>query len=143
MGHNSSRVRVIDRSQRVLLSSGDIQTATGLMLEDEPRSGPWVWVKEKVLRGLYDRLLRQPTDSFVDDLYAEGTLEGDNVISALTGAPRAVHGRADPQVPPGASGRLRHLHGDGRRLLRLDGAHHQGVDGRPRGVAAPRPLRRT
>lgn len=90
MGHNSSRVRVIDRSQRVLLSSGDIQSATGLILtQSEPRSGPWVWVKDNVLRGLYDRVLRQPTDSFVDDLYQEGTLEGDNVISALTGSPRA------------------------------------------------------
>jgi dedicated sortase system histidine kinase len=90
MGHNSSRVRVIDRSQRVLLSSGDIQSATGLILAvDEPRSGPWVWMKEHVLHGLYDRLLRQPTDSFVDELYDEGTLEGDNVISALVGSPRA------------------------------------------------------
>jgi two-component system sensor histidine kinase ChvG len=90
MGHNSSRVRVIDRGQRVLLSSGDIKSATGLILADqEPRRGPWVWVKQHVLRGVYDRLLRQPTDDFVDDLYEEGTLEGDNVISALTGQPRA------------------------------------------------------
>ncbi|MEY4640801.1 MAG: hypothetical protein RLZZ227_795, partial [Pseudomonadota bacterium] len=90
MGHNSSRVRVIDRSQRVLLSSGDIQSATGLILEAEaPRSGPWVWVKENILHGFYDRLLRQPTDDFVDELYVDGTLAGDNVISALTGAPRA------------------------------------------------------
>ncbi len=90
MGHNSSRVRVIDRSQRVLLSSGDIQSATGLILAvAEPKQGPWVWVKEHVLHGLYDRVLGQPTDSFVDDLYAEGTLEGDNVTSALVGSPRA------------------------------------------------------
>lgn len=89
MGHTDSRVRVIDRSQRVLLSSGDIQTATGLTLEEAPQGGPWHWVKENVLQGLYDRVLRQPTDAFVDELYVDGKLEGDNIISALVGAPRA------------------------------------------------------
>ena len=89
MGHTDSRVRVIDRSQRVLLSSGDIQTATGLTLEKERQSGPWHWVKENVLQGLYDRVLRQPTDAFVDELYVDGKLDGDNIISALVGAPRA------------------------------------------------------
>jgi dedicated sortase system histidine kinase len=91
MGHTNSRVRVVDRSQRVLLSSGDIETATGLILTtaESTQGGPWQWVKDKLLQGVYDRLLRQPTYDFVDDLYVNGTLEGEFVFAALAGTPRA------------------------------------------------------
>lgn len=91
MGHTNSRVRVVDRGQRVLLSSGDIGSATGLTLVDNApeRSGPWQWIKTNLLQGFYDRLLGQPTYDFVDDLYLNGTLEGEHVIAALIGTPHA------------------------------------------------------
>lgn len=91
MGHTNSRVRVIDRSQRVLLSSGDIGSATGLTLIDNgpERTGPWQWIKNNLLQGFYDRLLGQPTYDFVEDLYLNGMLEGEHVIAALVGTPHA------------------------------------------------------
>jgi dedicated sortase system histidine kinase len=91
MGHTNSMVRVIDRSQRVLLSTGDLETASGLelMQEDEPGTGLWQWVKTNLLAGLYDWLLAQPTYDFVEELYLNGTLEGEHVISALIGTPQS------------------------------------------------------
>ncbi len=91
MGHTSSRVRVVDRSQRILLSTGDIETATGLMLvDDEPeRNRPLQWVKTNLLGWIYERVLTRPTANFVDELYEEGTMEGEHVVSALLGTPQA------------------------------------------------------
>lgn len=91
MGHSNSRVRVIDRSQRVLLSIGDIESATGLTLatDREPTHGPWSWIKNNLLRDVYDLLLGQPTYDFVDELYTQGMLQGEHVVSALVGTPHA------------------------------------------------------
>ncbi|HWL29531.1 MAG TPA: hypothetical protein VNQ97_11545, partial [Burkholderiaceae bacterium] len=91
MGHTNSRVRVVDRSQRVLLSTGDIQTATGLMLNGPPRpeSGPWQWVRENLLHALYYQVLTQPSNQFMDDLYETGLVESDQVIGALSGTGQA------------------------------------------------------
>lgn len=87
MGHTNSLVRVIDRTQRVLLSSGDIGTATGLMLVDEADKGAglWFWIKENLLHSLYEKLLTEPTTDFMDDLYESGTVHGDLAIAALNG----------------------------------------------------------
>ena len=87
MGHTNSRVQVVDLSQRVLLSVGDIQTATGLVLTDEgsTRSGFLGWLEDNILHPLYYKVLTRPTTDFVDDLYQGGVVEGDHLVPALTG----------------------------------------------------------
>ena len=87
MGHTNSRVQVVDRSQRVLLSVGDIQTATGLILAEEDATGPgfFGWLEEHVLHPLYYQVLTRPTTDFVDDLYQGGVVDGDHLVPALTG----------------------------------------------------------
>jgi len=87
MGHTNSRVQVVDLSQRVLLSVGDIQTATGLILTDEgsTRSGFLGWLEDNILHPLYYKVLTRPTTDFVDDLYQGGVVEGDHLVPALTG----------------------------------------------------------
>lgn len=89
MGQSNSRVQVVDRSQRILLSEGDIQSATGLVLEDdqEEKQGLWTELKNTLLRPLYNQVLSQPINNFVDELYQEGTVEGEHIISALSGVP--------------------------------------------------------
>lgn len=89
MGHTNSRIQVVDRARRVLLSVGDIQTATGLMLEapeDEisPNSA-WGWIEENILHPVYYQALTKPTTDFVDDLYRGGTIEGEHITAALAG----------------------------------------------------------
>ncbi len=87
MGHTNSRVQVVDRSQRVLLSVGDIQTATGLVLTEEGSTGSGFtgWLENNILHPLYYQVLTRPTTDFVDDLYQGGVVEGDHLVPALTG----------------------------------------------------------
>ncbi len=89
MGLSDSRVQVVDRSQRILLSEGDIQSASGLMLEElnQNENGLWFELKNSLLRPLYNQVLTQPINNFVDELYQQGTVEAEHIISALAGVP--------------------------------------------------------
>lgn len=91
MGHTNSRIQVIDRAGRILLSVGDIQTATGLALSDEPvgDSGNKYWrmLEDRLLLPLYYQILTKPSNDFIDDLYAGGTAAGSHIDSALSGEP--------------------------------------------------------
>lgn len=92
MGHTNSRIQVIDRAGRILLSVGDIQSATGLALSADPLSSPvnkyWLFFEDNLLHPLYYRLLTKPSNDFIDELYAGGTAEGSHIDSALSGAPQ-------------------------------------------------------
>src|SRR5690606_9596273 len=68
MGHANSLVRVIDRTQRVLLSSGDIGSATGLTLVDPPQQqeGLLSRLRRNVLHRLYALVLAEPDGNYMD-----------------------------------------------------------------------------
>lgn len=91
MGHNNSRIQVVDRTGRVLLTVGDIQSATGLTLTPSPSAEPvnkyWLYVQEKILNPLYYRILTKPSNDFIDDLYSEVSREGAHITAALGGSP--------------------------------------------------------
>ncbi|MDR0781986.1 MAG: proteobacterial dedicated sortase system histidine kinase [Pseudomonadales bacterium] len=90
MGHTNSRVRVVDQAQRVLLSTGDIESASGLLLAaQEPRSGPWQWLRENLLHSLYYQVLTRPSNQFMEQLYETPVVEGDQVRRALGGREQA------------------------------------------------------
>ncbi|MEQ8954089.1 MAG: proteobacterial dedicated sortase system histidine kinase, partial [Gammaproteobacteria bacterium] len=88
MGHNNSRIQVVDRSGRVLLTVGDIQSATGLQVSpgfDEPVNKYWYFVQDRILNPLYYRILTKPSNDFIDELYTGVTREGAHIDSALSG----------------------------------------------------------
>ena len=91
MGHNNSRIQVVDRSGRVLLTAGDIQSATGIQLtpieSEAPINKYWLYVQNKILDPLYYQLLSKPSNDFIDDLYSEVTRGGAHINSALNGTP--------------------------------------------------------
>ena len=91
MNHNNSRIQVVDFSGRVLLTVGDIQSATGLQLakatSDNERNEYWEFLQNQILSPLYDRFLVQPSNDFIDELYSDVTREGEHINSALMGAP--------------------------------------------------------
>ena len=91
MGHNNSRIQVVDRSGRVLLTAGDIQSATGIQLTPIESGVPinkyWLYVQNKILDPLYYQLLTKPSNDFIDDLYSEVTRGGAHIYSALNGTP--------------------------------------------------------
>lgn len=92
MGESGSRIQVVDRTGRVLLTAGDIQTATGLMLVNEDTgmgsNRYWQTFNEKVLQPLYYRILTKPSNDFIDELYTGVTREGDHIDAALDGLPQ-------------------------------------------------------
>lgn len=91
MGHNNSRIQVVDRSGRVLLTAGDIQSATGIQLNPIESGVPinkyWLYIQNKILDPLYYQILSKPSNDFIDDLYSEVTREGAHISSALDGTP--------------------------------------------------------
>jgi dedicated sortase system histidine kinase len=92
MDESGSRIQVVDRTGRVLLTVGDIQTATGTMLADEgdrqSDNRYWAYFDEKVLQPFYDRVLTKPGSDFSDDPSIDVTREGAHIDSALNGIPQ-------------------------------------------------------
>ena len=91
MNHNNSRIQVVDFRGRVLLTVGDIQSATGLQLakdaSDDEKNKYWESLQNQILRPLYNRFLVQPSNDFIDELYSDVTREGNHINSALMGVP--------------------------------------------------------
>lgn len=92
MGHNNSRIQIVDRAGRVLLSVGDIQSATGLQLErpDDERIADnkyMSFVQDEILNPLYYQLLSKPSNDFIDELYSGVRRDGAHIDSALSGLP--------------------------------------------------------
>ena len=89
MGHNNSRIQVVDRTGRVLLTVGDIQSATGLMLtspmNEEQVNKYWLFIQNRVLNPIYYQILKRPSNDFIDELYSGVTREGEHINSALQG----------------------------------------------------------
>ena len=91
MNNNNSRIQVVDGSGRVLLTSGDIQSASGLQLArtitEEPVNKYWFYVQNRILDPIYYQLLTKPSNDFIDELYSDVSREGDHINSALRGVP--------------------------------------------------------
>ncbi|MEX2130092.1 MAG: hypothetical protein WD772_01290, partial [Pseudohongiellaceae bacterium] len=92
LGHTTSRIQVVDANRRVLLTVGDIQTASGLIVtaEDQNRieNKYWRYFEDRVLLPLYYQILTKPSNDFIDELYNGVTREGAHIDSALTGVPQ-------------------------------------------------------
>jgi len=90
MGHNNSRIQIVDRGGRVLLTVGDIQSATGLnvssRIEDAQTNKYWLYIQNKILNPIYYQILTKPSNDFIDDLYSDVTRAGAHIDSALKGA---------------------------------------------------------
>jgi methyl-accepting chemotaxis protein len=89
MGHVNARIQVVDRSGRVLLTVGDIQTATGITLmppTGNQSSNPiFGFIQEKILNPVYYQILSKPSNDFIDELYSGVTREGAHIDAALRG----------------------------------------------------------
>ncbi|PSU36246.1 proteobacterial dedicated sortase system histidine kinase [Photobacterium lutimaris] len=89
MGHTSSRIWVIDRHQRILAQTGDIQESNGVWSSsvkygDETDSW-WTTLEQKWLHPLYYRyLIKEPT-AFHDTLKDAANVKGVHISQALQG----------------------------------------------------------
>ncbi|MGQ8367165.1 proteobacterial dedicated sortase system histidine kinase [Glaciecola sp. 1036] len=87
LSYSDSRIWVVDNNMRVLATAGDINTATGFQVESNRQTGKNFWgdLYQQFLQPLYQKILTEPPQTFVDDLQDAVSLEGQDIQSALTG----------------------------------------------------------
>lgn len=83
LGRATSRIRVVDKSQRVIAEMGSLKQAQQALAPAQPSL--LESIKAHTLRPIYARLLQQPTDAFTDDTAKAPRLETREIESALRG----------------------------------------------------------
>ena len=86
LAYADARVWIVDKHQRVLARSGDIQTVGQLIVEEDDNAPDW-WqqIEETVLLPLYYTILTKPPEQYIDDLKDAVELAGQEVQQALQG----------------------------------------------------------
>ncbi|MED5332831.1 MAG: proteobacterial dedicated sortase system histidine kinase, partial [Pseudomonadota bacterium] len=87
-----SRVWVVDKHKRVLARAGDIQSATGIEVDEKETSSNaiWHWVESEWLLPLYYQILTRPPADFIDELDDAYALVGQDLGTALNGQPDSL-----------------------------------------------------
>jgi len=85
LGRATSRIRVVDKSQRVIAEMGSLKQAQQALAPTQ--QSLLERIKAHTLRPIYARLLQQPTDTFRDDTAKAPRLETREIESALRGVP--------------------------------------------------------
>ena len=91
MRYTNSSIWVVDQHHRVLASAGSLKSASGVWHDkekppsDTEKNDLWYQFKQQVLLPLYYQILTKPPTDFIDKLYDAGHLNGDHIVSALTG----------------------------------------------------------
>ncbi len=83
LGRTTSRIRVVDKSQRVIAEMGSLKQAQQALTPTQ--QSLLERIKAHTLRPIYARLLQQPTDTFTDDTAKAPRLETREIESALRG----------------------------------------------------------
>jgi dedicated sortase system histidine kinase len=83
LGRATSRIRVVDKSQRVIAEMGSLKQAQQALAPTQ--QSLLERIKAHTLRPIYARLLQQPTDTFRDDTAKAPRLETREIESALRG----------------------------------------------------------
>ncbi|MBA6327504.1 proteobacterial dedicated sortase system histidine kinase [Colwellia sp. MB02u-6] len=100
MSYTNSSIWVVDQHHRVLATTGNINKASGVWnkrvninnarldnTDDNFILTAWHSVENNILKPLYERILTQPPNNFIDQLYDSENLTGKHIESALTGEP--------------------------------------------------------
>ena len=87
LGRATSRIRVVDKAQRVIAETGSLKRAQQALT---PAAGETFIerIKAHTLSPLYARILKQPTDDFTDDSARATHIETRELESALRGVPQ-------------------------------------------------------
>merc|ERR1712023_124256 len=87
-----SRVWVVDKHKRVLARAGNIQSATGIEVDEKETSSNavWNWIESEWLLPLYYQILTQPPADFIDELDDAYALVGQDLGTALNGQPDSL-----------------------------------------------------
>lgn len=84
LSRSTSRIRIVDRSHRVLAQVGDLRQAQQNLQVAEDNSA-WGRFERRYLTPIYRRVLKQPSDNFTDETANAALLQGKDLDRALTG----------------------------------------------------------
>lgn len=93
------RVRVYDRSERLLYQSGDIRTASGVVVvpaSSPEEKGLWYWLRTRALHPLYDGLLVALERKTASLMIPMSEQDSPQLLAAITGAAQSGY-RTDAQ----------------------------------------------
>ncbi len=85
LSYNQSRIWVVDKHGRVLAKSGSIYASA--QKSAKPDSHPLMQSLQSFLQPLYDTILTQPAQTFIDQLKDAVQLQDQALLSALKGVP--------------------------------------------------------
>ncbi len=88
MGHNHSRIWVLDNHGRVLARSGDLhdnENSWAKSFNDTLAMSVWQTIKQTYLHPLYAKILTTPPKDFIDTLKDSTLLKGTYITAALKG----------------------------------------------------------
>jgi dedicated sortase system histidine kinase len=90
MRYTNSSIWVVDQHHRVLASAGSLKSASGVWQDTKKQikkhnTNLWEQFKQSVLLPLYYKVLTKPPTDFIDTLYDARHLNGEHIVSALTG----------------------------------------------------------
>jgi two-component system sensor histidine kinase ChvG len=86
LGRATSRIRVVDKRQRVIAEIGSLKRAQQALSIPNPSLAERI--KAVTLRPLFARILKQPSNDFTDDSARATRLETRELESALSGVPQ-------------------------------------------------------
>ena len=90
LGRATSRIRVVDKSQRVIAEVGSLKRAQQALAPSARPATLIERIEAHTLRPLYARILKQPTDDFTDDSSHATRIETQELDSALHGVPQTT-----------------------------------------------------
>ena len=91
MRYTNSSIWVVDQHHRVLASAGSLKQASGVWQSKEKspteneKNNLWYQFKQQILLPLYYQILTKPPTDFIDKIYDARHLNGEHIVSALTG----------------------------------------------------------
>ena len=89
MSYTNSSIWVVDQHRRVLAKTGDLSKASGLWQKQKntPNDVQSIigMIEQYWLKPLYNLIINQPQQDFIDQLYSNQTLTGKHIESALKG----------------------------------------------------------
>lgn len=91
MHYSNSSIWVVDQHHRVLASAGSLKSASGVWqnqqqaLNKTEKNSLWYRFEQQLLLPLYYKVLTKPPTDFIDKIYDARHLNGEHIVSALTG----------------------------------------------------------
>ncbi len=93
MSYTNSSIWVVDQHRRVLAKAGELTKASGFWQKQnnkaEDQQSLFAMIEKNWLKPIYNLIINQPQQNFIDQLYSNERLTGEHIDSALQGVEKS------------------------------------------------------